>query len=61
MLPKVKTLEELSKIHLDVIMHSGLKWVMISVHKALEGRTENEEEKQSSVLSKSHKTFKLLH
>lgn len=34
-----------------------------SVHRALEGRTENEEEggKESSELSESHKTFELLH
>lgn len=44
MLPEVNTLEELSKIHLDVIKHSGLKWVMIIVHKALEGKIENEKE-----------------
>lgn len=62
MLPKVKTLEELSKIHLDVIKHSGLRWVMIRVcTKHWREGERMRRKKQSSVLSKSHKTFELLH
>lgn len=62
MLPKVKTLEELSKIHVGVIKHSGLKLVMIRVcTKHWREGQRMRRKRQSSSVSESHKTFELLH
>lgn len=54
MLPKMKNLEDLSKIHLDVIKHSGFKWVMfrVSTEHQREGQRMRRREAELSVVRK---------